>query len=696
MLKRLIEVALPLKEVSEQSAREKSIRHGHISTLHIWWARRPLAACRAAVFASLIPDPDDPECPVSFRKLVMEQLSRSEFKPKNGDGSTVEDTPRNRCLEFIKHLVKWENSNNPEYIEPARKLISAAHKILLPETDGDAPTVLDPFAGGGAIPLEALRLGCETYAVDLNPVAHLIELCMLVYFQKYCRPNVRLAPEYIKRLELHRRTKRKSKGTATFFDITEVPSTSTNDELLLTIDISEEEYLKNPLAADVKYWGNWTLEVARREVERFYPLEADGSLPVAYLWARTVKCLNPKCGATIPLIRQYWLCKKTNRKVAIRLLINRTKKTCSFGIAEGKEIDFDAQKGTMQQGKAACPFCDTSIDGRYLRTESKAKRMGQQMMVVVTSQAGRQGRGYRPATPADEDNFKQASMALEQAKSKWGTGIVPNEEMTPDRPSPNSRGLSGVVRYGMDTFGSLFNDRQALALITFCRCIQKINPSIEGMDADYANAVHLILSLNLNRLADLANTLCSFEPVAQCPRHLFSRQALAMVWDYAEGVPISTFSCSWDQCLKRTLQSFVVLPDSDVYAVVRQGSSTALPLNDSTTSAVITDPPYYDCGSLCRSKRLLLCVDEAVHWFIFPKPLSHAVDAQEPRDHRLLRIWKSGGFKSLLNGMKRKCSEPSPRCVVSLTKAWHRLRNVRTQDDDGVGVDYRRLYSDLG
>src|SRR5690606_11858948 len=136
MLKRLIEVALPLKEVSEQSAREKSIRHGHISTLHIWWARRPLAACRAVVFASLIPDPDDSECPDEFRTLVTETLKRNEFRPTKNDGSTAEDTPRNRCLEFIKYLVRWENSNNSEYIEPARILIAAAHKLLNPESKG--------------------------------------------------------------------------------------------------------------------------------------------------------------------------------------------------------------------------------------------------------------------------------------------------------------------------------------------------------------------------------------------------------------------------------------------------------------------------------------------------------------------------------------------------------------------------------
>ncbi len=209
MFKRLIEVALPLKEVSEQSAREKSIRHGHISTLHIWWARRPLAACRAAVFASLIPDPDDPECPDGFRKLVMETLDRNEFIPKNGDGSAIEDTPRNRCLEYIKYLVRWENSNKPEYIDPARKLIAAAHKFLNPESEGDAPRVLDPFAGGGTIPLEALRLGCEAHAIDLNPVAHLIELCTLVYPQKYGQPNSRPVPDYIKRLVTHNRTRRR-------------------------------------------------------------------------------------------------------------------------------------------------------------------------------------------------------------------------------------------------------------------------------------------------------------------------------------------------------------------------------------------------------------------------------------------------------------------------------------------------------
>jgi len=259
MLKRLIEVSLPIKEVSEQSAREKSIRHGHISTLHIWWARRPLAACRAAVFATLIPDPDDSECPESFRKLVMELLSRNEFKPRNGDGSTIEDTPRNRCLEFIKHLVRWENSNNPEYIEPARKLIVAAHRFVHRVAEGDAPIILDPFAGGGAIPLEALRLGCEAHAIDLNPVAYLIELSTLVYPQTYGRPNSRPLPNYIRRLITHNSAKKKMKvGRGLFKDEDiisgELPG---DDEPVANVEIPEADYRKNPLAADVKYWGQW-------------------------------------------------------------------------------------------------------------------------------------------------------------------------------------------------------------------------------------------------------------------------------------------------------------------------------------------------------------------------------------------------------------------------------------------------------
>src|SRR4029453_11587339 len=419
MLKRLIEVALPLKEISEHSPRGKSIRHGHISTLHIWWARRPLAACRAAVFASLIPDPDDPECPEAFRKLVMDVLGKRQFQPTNGEGSSVEDTPRNRCLEFIKHLVRWENSNNPTYIDPARKLVAGAHKFLHPDAEGDAPKVLDPFAGGGSIPLEALRLGCEAHAIDLNPVAHLIELCTLVYPQKYGQPNSRPVPGYIKRLIAYNQTKQKVRVEADLFAKDDA-TFSTENEVIPEVEITEAEYRKNPLAADVKYWGYWLVESVRREIVRFYPHGQNQTIPMAYIWARTVACPNPLCRATIPLILQSWLCNKASRKIAFRLIRDETTKRCRVAIAHGRDIDFEPEQGTIQQGKASCPFCNFVVDGGVLRSEIQAGRMGQQLLAVITTKAKSPGKDYRPAQQEDVAAFQCAVEKLTEQKAKYG------------------------------------------------------------------------------------------------------------------------------------------------------------------------------------------------------------------------------------------------------------------------------------
>ncbi|HZZ29150.1 MAG TPA: DUF1156 domain-containing protein [Pirellulales bacterium] len=262
-------------EISEQSAVDNRARSGHIRTLHIWWARRPLVACRAVLFASLIPDPDDLECPEEFRKFVMELLKKEQFRPRaesgaNGNGTNgkpVEDTPRNRCVEFIKHLVRWENSNNPEYIEPARKLIATAHKFLHPGAKSNAPKVLDPFAGGGAIPLEALRLGCEAHAIDLNPVAHLIELCTLVYSQKYGQPNSRPVPDYIKRLIVHNLEKRKAQGKhRPLLDESEATIKIADGEVIPDVEIAADDYEKNPLAADVRYWGYFLLQLVTNTI----------------------------------------------------------------------------------------------------------------------------------------------------------------------------------------------------------------------------------------------------------------------------------------------------------------------------------------------------------------------------------------------------------------------------------------------
>ncbi|MBI1927581.1 DUF559 domain-containing protein [Candidatus Poribacteria bacterium] len=240
--KRFIEESFPVKEVSEESAREKNIRHGHISTLHIWWARRPLASSRATAYAALIPPPKD-----------------------------IDEWSQKR--DFIINLSKWENSLN-------RHLIERARKDILEANGGVPPKVLDPFGGGGAIPLEALRLGCETYSNDLNPVAVLIQKCTLEYPQKYGKPTMAETEFFQKTRFLH-------------------PA------------------MKNPLLEDVKKWGNWVLGEAKKELGRFYPQEEDGSIPVGWIWARTIPCQNPSCDAEIPLMRQFWLAKKAKKVVAL-------------------------------------------------------------------------------------------------------------------------------------------------------------------------------------------------------------------------------------------------------------------------------------------------------------------------------------------------------------------------------------------
>lgn len=591
MLKRLIEVALPLKDISEQSAREKSIRHGHISTLHIWWARRPLAACRAVVFASLIPDPDDPECPASFKQLVMDVLGSSQFRPTQPEPSPgagtaaaakpIEDTPRNRCLEFIKHLVRWENSNNPEYIEPARKLIRAAHKILHPDSPNEMPKVLDPFAGGGSIPLEALRLGCEAHAIDINPVAHLIQLCTLVYPQKYGRPLPPDAPvpEYVREAA--------DKGWLGGEDTGKQSDLWNGDKYAR----AEAEYRRNPLAADVKYWGNWVLEKAREELAEFYPPDSDGSVPVAYLWARTVKCPNPSCSASIPLVRQLWLCKKGKRKTALRMRPNPKTSKCEFSVADGSGIDFDPDAGTLLQGKASCPFCQTVVGGDELRRISIAGNMGIVPTCVVMQTPGSKEKWYRPAGTSDVRAYERASKAIAREQAT-NPGSLPDEEITPDRPSPNSRGLSGVVRYGIDRFRKLFHDRQQLALLKFVQIVSGWIPPSSIPD-DQAKAVRTYLAMAVSKIADRSSTVCRWIPQTQAIGYTFGRQALPMVWDFVETNPCETDS-AWQGIVDGIAEYIRHGAAIRSCANVARGSAMAVPAETGQLQAVITDPPYYD------------------------------------------------------------------------------------------------------
>ena len=588
MLKRLIEVSLPLKEVSEQSAREKSIRHGHISTLHIWWARRPLAACRAAVFASLIPDPDDAECPESFRKLVSELLSRSEFKPKNGDGSTVDDTQRNRCLEFIKHLVKWENSNAPEYIVPARKLIAAAHRFLHPDAEGDVPKVLDPFAGGGAIPLEALRLGCETYAVDLNPVAHLIELCTLVYPQKYGQPDSRAVPDYIKRLTAHNTAKKRTKTGKGLFEDGETAEVKLVDDVIPDVEITENDYRKNPLAADLKYWGHWALEVARKQIGHLYAGKRTSAVPVAFLWARTIKCPNPQCGIEVPMLQTSMVFSSGENATILGLKSIANRLVITHQVVSRPSDDETA--GTLGRNSALCPHCQATIQKSALEKIGKTCGFGQVLTAVIEEDGS--GKKCRRPEPEDYEAYHRASQLLTSLRKEGKA----ESQCVIDAELPYLRSIFNVHVYGLDNWSKLFNDRQLATLACFARCVKSAVHSHAGQeDQEYYRAVASYLLLALGRQADYGSSLCLWSPDGGFLAHTFGRQALPMVWDYAEGNPFGSMTGNWSGGLDWIhrvilhLSATLMSPGN----VVR-GDATKTALSDEFIDCVLTDPPYYD------------------------------------------------------------------------------------------------------
>ena len=585
MLKRLIEVALPLKEVSEQSAREKSIRHGHISTLHIWWARRPLAACRAVVFASLIPDPDDPECPPSFRSLVKEALGENQYKPKNGDGSSVEDTLRNRCLEYIKHLVKWENSNNPHYIEPARKLIAAAHKILHPKAEDDMPKVLDPFAGGGAIPLEALRLGCEAHALDLNPVAHLIELCTLVYPQKYGQPNSRPVPDYIKRLAVHNKATRRAKGQEPADLFAESQEIIGSHKIITNVEITEAEYLRNPLAADVKYWGHWVLEQARHEIGHLYPAGPDGSIRLAYLWANTLPCPNPLCRATVPLMKSRWLAKTERRQVAVDFVPKPG--GVDFKIKEGASVTGDPAEATIVVGAMSCPVCHQGLYNKDEIKKAVRSSLGLQPICVVSSKDGGT-RKYDLFSNEDMTAFGEAKTLFSDLAGRLEDGLspIPDESIGTDFEWAITPPLFGLTKWFQ-----LFNPRQAVALAVFAKYVRH---ALGRSDDEYSNAVRALLTMAHGRLADKCATQCVWNSAGQKLEHVFSRQAISMSWDYGELNPFSGRMGDWQANLEWVLLSIETGSQVSRAAIVRRGSATRLPEEKGAFDTVVTDPPYYD------------------------------------------------------------------------------------------------------
>ena len=529
--RRLIEVDFPLKEVSEESVKEKNIRHGHISTLHIWWARRPLAASRATTYAALIPAPNNDE----------------ELREK---------------LKFVAELSKWENSLS-------QQLIGKARKEILDFFDGRAPRVLDCFAGGGSIPLEALRLGCETYALEYNPVAVLILKAALEFPQKYSNLKVRIEKA---------------------------------EQKTLSGEVEAEEVPK--LLYDVQKWGNWVLEEARKEISRFYPQDPNGNIPVGYIWARTVKCQNPSCGAEIPLVRQTWLAKKENKKVAYKIIPRGNK--VKFEIRKGKEIDFDPSRGTVAKAKVLCPCCNSGLSDKEVRKQFQEGKTGQRMIAVVLHNPKKHGKTYRLAEDKDIEVFRKAEKYLEKKRQelfeKWGYDPVPDESL----PTPNGMGyvkgglfynFAPIVLYKMSKWGDLFNSRQKLALITFVEKVRLVYKKMieEGYDKEYAKAVLSYLAFIISRITDFNNTGVRWGLARELFTNLFARQAIPMTWDYLEINPNSAIANIPDSMFRQNLRVLKFVGQLQAKpATVAQSSATKLPYPDNYFDAVITDPPYYD------------------------------------------------------------------------------------------------------
>ncbi len=584
--KRLIEVDLPIKKISAHARREKSIRHGHISTLHIWWARRPLAACRAVICAALWPDPMDEHCPQAFRDaaatiladfaeqvrtdaevagLVSDHWQRwrrtnvATFHP--ADDFAVWPDMRAALLDFIADFANWDASTVPAFLNTARALTQAAHEALggLP---GTRPLVVDPFAGGGSIPLEALRVGADAFASDLNPVAVLLNKVVLEYIPKYGQQ----------------------------------------------------------LADEVRKWGQWIEEQAEKELAEFYPRDPNGATPIAYLWARTIISEAPNDGSGIPvevpLMRSMWLAKKSNRGVALRWQrdakgqaqtetvevtyangVTRTVRRPLLEIFEPKKAG-EVEEGTIARGSVTCPVTGYTTPVASVRRQLKERRGGAtdaRVFAVVTTRLGQQGRFYRLPMEQDWAAAQKAAAELEGRKQTH-TGLL---ALVPDEPLSKARvtGNSGfrVLLYGMEFWEELFTPRQAITLTILTRLVREVGEKLQTeQNLSDGLAVQTCLALAVDRVAAQYTSLSWWQSNGEFCVGTFGRQALPIVWDFCEIHPTGGGSGDLDgaiEWVRRVIDTNTPLQN---VGHVESASATHHPLPNDSIQVFFTDPPYYD------------------------------------------------------------------------------------------------------
>ena len=549
--KRLAEVDFPIAKVSAHSAREKSIRHGHPSTLHLWWARRPLAACRSMLMALLLPDPCDPHCPPTFkdaaRQILLDFPGRPARWAKDLDpkcGARADAALRHALLhEFIADFANWDNAANPAYLKAARALVKAAH-------GDEAPLVVDPFAGGGSIPLEALRIGCDAFASDLNPVACLINKVLL---EDIPRHGPKLAEE------LRR------------------------------------------VGAEIK-------KQAEEELAEFYPPDPDGARPIAYLWARTVRCEQPNCGCEIPLVRSWWLCKKASRRLALRVRTVRATAcapTTEFEIFAPKSEE-EVPAATVSRAKATCPACNKVLSAERVRAQlreqhggalvefdekGRHRHGGARLLAVVTLLEGNSGRHYRAAKESDYAAIQRCQRMVAHAGGvtadlgrQLGTGNPFPDEPTPAGGGSGAGRAFSLQKYGVTSWSHLFTARQLLSMSALVKSARASAPP----------SVAKLLPLALSKLIELSTANCPWEPVAECPRKIFNMQAIPTRWEFAEGVPTSDASGGLATIMRNMVNTLSSIGSDWAIGQVKQADVCAIPLPDESSAAVFTDPPYYD------------------------------------------------------------------------------------------------------
>jgi putative DNA methylase len=515
---KLIEVALPLDVINREAAREKSIRHGHPSTLHLWWARRPLAACRAVLFAQLVDDPS--------------------AHPEAFPTEAQQERERQRLFRIIERLVPWEASNDEKVLEEARLEIRRCYPDRL-------PVIVDPFCGGGSIPLEAQRLGLESHASDLNPVAVLITKALIELPPKFAnRPPVR--PDDGAALEM----------TGTW------PGA-------------------RGLAEDVRFYGNWLRNEAYRRIGHLYPKimlpDGQSATVIAWLWARTVTCPNPACRSAMPLVRSFWLGKKKGRETWVRAIPDPAAKTVRFEIGHGREGPPVPGSKIGRGAKFKCLVCDQPADDSDIKEEALAGRMSSQLMAIVAE--GDRQRVYLPPTEEQER-----------------TAQMPRPDEFPDEELAYDPRNIWCVGYGLTRHADLFTNRQLTALCTFSDLIgdarNRVLVDSHG-DEDYADAVTTYLAFAVDRCCDYGSAIASWasHPKQEAIRNTFSRQVIGMSWDFGEANFFGESAGSLSENFQWIGKVIERLPTRYHAGTVEQLDAASRRF---TGVVVSTDPPYYD------------------------------------------------------------------------------------------------------